>query len=163
MKHLLTLVAALMIALAMFLLAGCGGSTNSSGSSGQPTADNLNITVYDAGDNARQVITQDYDGTGWNANPGRLWFTLNVAGTRGVAQPDFELWKTDDPENYTDPVADLAGFKTLVAKYGSSDDPSYDFTDLGRYLIRAYVAGTRTEISHTRLTISRYYDPGMGG
>lgn len=157
MKRFYPLLLALVMALMFVLIAGCDDNATT------PVAKekaNLNITVYDAGMATNQEITRDFNGTGWSANPGRLWFTLNVSGTKSlIPEVDFQIWKSVEPQNWNDPAKDLASFKTLVANLPKGTEPTYNFTDLGRYLIRAYRSGTKTEVSHTRLTINQYQPP----
>lgn len=160
MKYIFSLGMMLLLAVILSLTTGCGGGTSTKLPTPVP---DYQITVVAADGDSSQIVTQDYNGTGFSAHTGRLFFNLKTAGARGGAPfADFQLWKSDEPEN-SNSVADLATFKKKCdlipdeklqgGVYGNS--VSYDFQEPGRYLVRAYAKGTKNEYTHARLDISK--------
>lgn len=148
---------AMVLALLTSVFCGCGGG--SAGASGEAVisggAGNYNITVTDpTGEWPPKFWV--YDQT-WDGYPTKYVFGLKEAGHRAVPNASFELYKSSFPTNSNDPVADLAGFTQLQAKYGPNEIASYTFTDGGRYLIKSYVNGQL--VSFARLQLSWDYFP----
>ncbi|MEI6039893.1 MAG: hypothetical protein WCP93_00920 [Candidatus Berkelbacteria bacterium] len=154
MKNIFSLGMALILALILTLTtAGCDGGNAKKLS---PSVPNYQITVSAPNDSA-QKVNQDFDGTGFTAYTGHLYFDLIVAGTRGGApSADFQLWKSSEPQNWNSPSDDLKTFtKVCDLAYENGELPNYWFFEPGRYLIKAFALNSKVEYTHTRLTINK--------
>lgn len=152
MKMTFTFLMAL-CAIVLIFAAGCDSGGSSAGS--VTPVDNYSIVAYTL-DGGNYIPLDNWDGTCLTSTTGRIYFGMVVAGTRGGApKADFQLWKSDEPANWSDPIADLKGFKKVcdLAPYAEREDPSYLFFEPGRYLVRAYAVGTNKELTHVRLDI----------
>ena len=164
MKRLISIAALLAALTCLFLVTGCGGND---GGSNIPT-NNYTIGVYNADGpvpGAMQEIDSSSDGTSWTAYPGMLYFELILAGRKrgGMYVPaDFVLYRSDEPQNYDNPAADLATFKQ-VKVLEEKTSYQYDFITAGRYLVKAFFTGTGNEITHIRLTIAPPPPPDDSG
>lgn len=155
MKHLYAILVALIALTLVIVTAGCNESTASS-NPGTTDGNNFAITVFSVNGDPDQEIDASHDSTSYTAYPGELGFDLILAGRGGVDfAADYVLYKSDESINYSDLVADLATFKEIKKLERVAQDTwvSYDFITTGRYLVKAFAAGTSNEIARIRLTI----------